>query len=75
MKKRKMGEFPGGLVVRTPHFHYSGPGIKPLVGEMRSHKLHGKKKKRKKRDIFYIIEKHKYFLCLYYKKFFKKPLG
>jgi len=71
MKKRKMGEFPGSLVVRTLHFHCSGPGIKPLVGELRSHKLHGKKK----RYIFYIIEKYKYFLCLYYKEFLKKPFG
>ena len=52
MKKRKMGKFPGSLVVRTLHFHCSGPGIKPLVGELRSHKPHGKKKEKK--SIYFI---------------------
>ena len=35
LKIRKMREFPGGLVVRTPHFYYRQPE------ELRSHKLCG----------------------------------
>ena len=41
-------ELPGDPVVRTPHFHCQGPGVQALVGELRSHKLHGEAKKNPK---------------------------
>ena len=30
--KIKLREFPGGPVVRTPHFHCQGPGFSPWSG-------------------------------------------
>ena len=39
-------EFPGGPVVRTLRSHCWGPGVQSLVGELKSHKLHGAAKKR-----------------------------
>ena len=41
-------EFPGSPVVSTKHFHCRGPGFKSLVRELRSHKLCGPAKKKKK---------------------------
>ena len=32
IKKSTNGEFPGGPVVRTPHFHCRGPGFNPWLG-------------------------------------------
>lgn len=37
----KLREFPGSPVVRTPRFHCQGPGIQPLVKELRTHKPYG----------------------------------
>ena len=42
-KKTIYGEFPGGPVVRTQHFHCQGEGgawVPSLVEELRSHKPH-----------------------------------
>ena len=49
-KKAKRREFPGGPVVRTPHFHCRGPGLNPLVGEPRSCSQKQKKKKKKRQN-------------------------
>ena len=38
-------EFPDSLVVRTPCFHWQGPGFDPRLRELRSHKTHSKAKK------------------------------
>ena len=49
----QLGEFPGGPVVGTPHFHCRGPGFDPWWEKLRSHMLCGmawpKKEKRKKK--------------------------
>ena len=42
------GDFPGGPVVRTLCFHCRGARVRSLVGELRSHKLGGVTKKKKK---------------------------
>ena len=49
---RRAGDFPGGPVVKTLHFHCRGHGSNPLVGELRSHMPSGvtKKKKGKNQD-------------------------
>ena len=47
-------EFPGGLVVRIPHFHCRGPQF--LVRELRSHKPRGTAKKKKKKRIRYTYQ-------------------
>ena len=49
MQKRKAeGGFPGGPVVRTPHFHCRGPGSIPGQGtKILQAERRGKKKKKK----------------------------
>ena len=42
-----LGECSGCPVVRTRSFLCCGPGVQSLVGELRSHKLHGTAKKKK----------------------------
>ena len=32
LKKKKRRDFPSGLVVRTLHFHWRGPGFNPWSG-------------------------------------------
>ena len=44
-------EFSGSPVVRTPCFHRSGTRVLSLVGELRSHKLHGAAKKKRWKDM------------------------
>ena len=50
----QLGEFPGGPVVGTPHFHCRGPGFDPWWEKLRSHMLCGmawpKKKKEKRKE-------------------------
>ena len=43
-----MGDFSGGPVVKTLHFHCRGAQVRPLVGQLRSHQ-EKKKKERKRR--------------------------
>ena len=50
-QKDPTGDFPGGPVVKTPHFHCRGARVRSLVRELRSRMLHGAaKKKKKKKD-------------------------
>ena len=42
-----MGDFSGGPVVKTLHFHCRGAQVRPLVGQLRSHQEKKKKKERK----------------------------
>ena len=58
---KRMRNFPGGPVVRTPCFQLQGVWVWSLVGELRSHILCGKKKKKnyfKKRMYFILREFH-----------------
>ena len=42
-----MGEFPDDSVVRTPALSLPWAQVQSLVGELKSHKLHGTAKKKK----------------------------
>ena len=44
-KNQLAREFPGGPVVKTPRSQCSGAQVQSLVGELRSHMLHGVAKK------------------------------
>ena len=48
VKKRVFGDFPGGAVVNTA-LPLLGALVQSLVGELRSHKLHGEAQRRKGR--------------------------
>ena len=48
--KNQVRECPGGPVVRTQHFHYQTQ-VQSLVRELRSHKLRGAAKKKKKNQV------------------------
>ena len=43
------GEFPGGPVIRTQHFHCQGPGLIPGQGNKIPQVMQCKKRKRKKK--------------------------
>ena len=47
--KEKQWDFPGGPVVKTSLFTAAAVGSS-LIGKLRSHILHGKKKKKKKQN-------------------------
>ena len=48
LRELEAWDFPGGPEVKILHFHYRGQHIRPLVQELRSHKLRGVAKKKKK---------------------------
>ena len=46
IKTKNDRDFPGGPVVKTPHFHCRGPGVQSPVGKLRSHMSRGVAKKK-----------------------------
>ena len=47
-KNSRIWDFPGGLVIKTLHFHCRGKQVQSLIRELRSHMLCGMAKKKKK---------------------------
>ena len=50
LKEERWGIFPSSPVVRTLAHSLPGAQIQSLVGKLRSHRLHGVTRKRKKKD-------------------------
>ena len=69
LKKKKKKEFPCGPVLRTLSFHCWGAQVQSLVGELRSWKLRGaaKKRKRKKVNLFRLSSLHSQGRLMYLK--------
>ena len=50
LRRKMRGEFPGGLVVRTCHFHHSGPGAIPGLGTEIPHQASASCSQKKERE-------------------------
>lgn len=51
MKLGGRRDFPGGLAVKTPHFHSKGCGIQSLIRKLRFYMLGNVAKKKKKKTL------------------------